>query len=313
MNRILFVNHRTQQCGVQQAGKRYFDALKHSQRYECHYIDVDSRFEFEYWASELQPAAVIYNFYSGATMPWFSREMVDGNRSRFKQLCIFHELDLSSFGFDLILHQDPTSTDEGFEYQRLPRAIPEYDPPKHRPDWGCPMIGSFGFGLGGKGYSEVVERVQQEFDRAIVRLHIPYAAFGDSDGKGAQDCAKDARSRITRPLDISLFVNHEFLSEEMLLHWLVDNDCNIFPYEENYGRGIASVTDYALAARRPIAITRSHQFKHLWSIDDSFTLEKHSLREIVAMGTEPLEKFHQLWNRETLIAAFEEAFQRVGV
>jgi len=314
MNRILFVNHRTKECGVNQLGKRYFDAFKHSQKFECHYIDVDAQFEYEYWVNELQPSAVVFNFYSGATMPWLSRGLIDSKRSQFKQLGIYHELPLDDKNFDLILHQDPTSEDT-FPHWKLPRPIPEYsgewdgeNPLNHQ----IPVFSSFGFGLGGKGFGTMIDRIQEEYDQAIIRLNIAFAKFGDADGSGAKSWAVYTRSRLYKP-DIQLAIAHNFMEENHVLDFLSYSTCNCFFYDENYGRGIASVTDYALAVNRPIAITRSHQFKHLWGIDDSFTIEKHSLREIVKMGTDHLDKFHQVWNRENLISSFEQALESIGV
>lgn len=309
MKRVLFVNHRTRACGVQQAGFRYFEALKQSARFECHYIDVDEGWEFEHWADVLKPAAVIYNFYSAVTMPWMSRDLVEKHRGHFRQLSIYHELDLSSFRFDLLLHQDPT-TEDAFPHWKLPRAIPEWNAPIVQND--TPAFGSFGFGLGGKGYSDLVERVQDEYDDALIRLHIPSAAFGDAEGRGAENYIEDAKKRIKKK-GIILQVSRNFLSQTQLLHWLSQHDCNVFPYEENYGRGIASVTDYALAVKRPIAITRSCQFRHLWTQDESFLLEEKSLREIIGTGTAHLDKFHQMWSRKNLTHSFEAALESLGL
>ncbi|HEX7763458.1 MAG TPA: hypothetical protein VF433_07590, partial [Cellvibrio sp.] len=118
MNTILFVNHRTAHCGVQQFGRRYWEALSESQNYVCHYIDIDHAYEFHFWIDQLQPALVLYNFYSAVTMPWLTSDLVAALRIRFKQLCFYHELPLQEMGFDLILHQNPISTDTGFEYLR---------------------------------------------------------------------------------------------------------------------------------------------------------------------------------------------------
>lgn len=311
MKDILFVNHRTKECGVNQMGQRYFDNLKESQKYQCFYIDVDELGEYEYWVEQLAPAAVVWNFYSGSTMWWLANEVIESHRQHFKQLCIYHELDLMPKKFDLILHQDPISEDS-FPHWSLPRSIPVFEKTNHVTHDQSPVFGSFGFGLGGKGFSRLVDQVQEEYDTAFVRLSIPFAAFGDSNGDGARSWAQDARSRIKKST-IEMSISHEFKPESELLRWLSQNDCNCFLYDENYGRGISGVLDYALAVRRPIAITKSYQFKHVWSIDDSFLVENKSLKEILAMGTDHLEKFHQLWSRENFVKSFEQALESLGV
>lgn len=311
MKRMLFVNHRTKECGVNQFGKRYYDNFAESKKWECFYIDIDHGQEFEFWANELEPSAVIYNFYSSATMGWFSRALVDKYRSKFKQLCLYHELDMSPFDFDLILHQDPFSED-AFPHWKLPRSIPEFTPFSRYFNNTAPVFGSFGFGLGGKGFGTLVDKVQSEYDIAYIRLHIPFAAFGDKEGNGARRWVEDAKKRIYKP-NIELTVSHQFKPEEELLRWLSQNDCNCFLYDENYGRGISSTLDYALAAQRPIAITQSYQFKHVWKIDDSFTVEKHSLREIITAGTKPQDKFREMWSREKVVESFENALESLGL
>lgn len=309
MKTILFVNHRTKECGVQQMGARYYEVLKLTQKYQCFYIDVDERWECEHWMNELKPAAVVFNFYSGATMHWLSNEMIDSHRNDFKQLCIYHELDLMTKGFDLLLHQDPDSTDP-FPHWKLPRCIPDF--PITYPEPEIATFGSFGFGLGGKGFGTLVKMVNEQYDEALVRLHIPFAAFGDADGKGARSWVASARELITKQ-GIELEVTHDFWDEPTLLDWLARNTCNAFLYDGNYGRGISGTVDYSLGVRRPIAITKSYQFKHVWMKDESFCVENKTLPEIIAMGTDHLEKFHDLWSQQNLIRSFEQALESLGV
>lgn len=92
MKRVLFVNHRVKECGVEQLGSRYYRNFKESQRYDVEYVDVDRYDEYAYWYDQLKPAAVIWNMYSGATMPWCSREVIDEHRSESKQLVSFTSL-----------------------------------------------------------------------------------------------------------------------------------------------------------------------------------------------------------------------------
>ncbi len=313
MTRVLFVNHRTKACGVGQMGSRYYRNLAESEKYECFYIDVDRRDEYEDWANRLLPAAVVFNFYSGATMPWLSNDLVAQHRADYKQLCIYHELPLEGKGFDLILQQDPTSTDS-FAHWSLPRSIPVFDRPVY-PHSDMPRFGSFGFGLGGKGFAELVRMVNLEYDEAIIHLHIPFAAFGDEYGVAAHAHAEDARRENVKP-GITLTIDHDFWEEEMLLDWLAGNDCNAFLYHPHYGRGISGTLDYALAVRRPLAITHSYQFQHVWGIDESFCVDgdhPKSLHQIIGMGTGHLEKFHDLWSREAFVASFEAALESIGV
>lgn len=303
------MNHRTPECGVGQMGSRYYRNLRESEKYDCYYIDIAERVEFEYWCRKLVPAAVVWNFYSNATMPWFNRQLLEQYNPTSAQVAIYHELPLESLGFDLILHQDPDSPDD-FAHWSLPRSIPEWDAFTIAPE--IPTFGSFGFGLGGKGFARLVKMVNEEYDFANIHLHIPFAAFGDADGKGAKAHADDARAANLKP-DIQLTIDHDFWSENDLLSWLAGNTCNAFLYDPHHGRGISGTTDYALAVNRPLAITKSFQFRHIWTVDESFCVENKTLHEIIEQGTQPQDKFRKMWSREAFVKSFEEALESIGV
>jgi len=309
--RALLVNHRTAHCGVYQFGTRILKPALESKHYECYYIETPAADEFEHWAGQINPDFVVYNWYP-STMPWVTPAFVAARKTRFKQLCIFHEVPVAHLGFDLVLHQDPTAENETSlgRYMPMSRPIPRYLGDSYgRPD--VPTFGSFGFGLGGKGFTELVRRVHAEYDTAHIRLNIPYAAFGDSNGVGARTWASHCQQLVTKP-GIIVSIGHDLLDELALLSFLAGNSVNCFFYEENYGRGISGTTDYALAVRRPIAITKSWQFKHLWSQEPSLLVEDRTLQSFIDVGAAHLEKFHTMWSRSQLIEDYERAFAMLG-
>jgi len=307
-NVVLFVNSREKACGVHQFFYRLTKPMMTSIKYQCYYIDPDQEWEFNHWVTQLNPTIIVYNFYfSGQQMPWLTSDIIRRNReSGRKQLCIHHEGSVLDKGFDMILHQDPFNTDP--QYFNLSRPIPEYHNTHCTND--KVTIGSFGFGLGGKGFGRLVETVCNEFDTAHIKLSIPFAHFGDPTGTGATWWANHARSLLTKP-GITLNITHNLMPENELLDFLASNDMNCFLYDGNGGRGISGTTDYALAVYRPIAITMSDQFKHLWKQDDSFVVEKHSLREILQRGNTPLDKFRAMWSTDKLVDSFEQAFNLI--
>lgn len=298
---VLFVNHRTQNCGVQQFGKRLFSPALKSEKFNCYYIDVDNEAECQHWINALTPSIIVYNYYTGATMPWLHDGFLRAQSA--KQLCVFHEVPIG-LPFDGIVHQDPIDQTPGWFH--ISRPIPEYTNTQAHPE--MPTFGSFGFGLGGKGFNTLVERVQEEYDTALIRINIPYAAFGDSDGRGAHSWANDCRARIRKP-GILLEIGHEFFDESRLLDFLGSNSCNCFFYDANYGRGISGTLDYALAVDRPIAITRSYQFQHFWTYSDCCLIEQHSLHEILDVGTGPLNLYHEMWSNDQVLRDWEHIFQ----
>lgn len=306
---VLFVNHREKNCGVAQFGARLYAPLTKSKKYDTYYIDIENADEFDHWKTQLNPAIIVFNFYTAATMGWLTPEKAFALKSSCKTAGIFHEVSISHMRFDLIFHQDPGFT--GDWAIPLARPIPTFiKPASFYLDNNNPVIGSFGFGLGGKGFTRLAALVSQQFAYAHLRINIPYAHFGDSDGRGAQDWARQIRACSFNP-NITLEITHDFMDEPQLLNWLAHNDMNAFLYDSNGGRGISGTTDYALAVRRPIAITRSDQFHHLFNIDDSFTVENNTLPDILTRGINHLEKFHTMWGDAAVVASFEAGFDKI--
>lgn len=307
--RALFVNHLQYACGVYQFFKRMTKPVVESDP-DYYYIETNNEWEHDYWLNEIKPEIVVYNFYfSGSTMPWLTNNKVNLQRGRFKQLCLFHEGNIDDKGFDLIFHQNPVNLDQ--KYFNLPRPIPHYPNISHNRNK-VPTVGTFGFGLGGKGFGTLIEHVIHDFDRAHIRMNIPFAHFGDSNGDGArwwsQHCHEILAAHNTP--NITLTITHELLPESQLLDFLAANDINAFCYDDNIGRGISGTLDYALAVRRPIAITKSWQFQHMWN-DLMLLSPDNGLQEIMTAGIQHLEKYHIKWNDAAMIHAFTTAFEKV--
>jgi hypothetical protein len=88
--------------------------------------------------------------------------------------------------------------------------------------------------------------------------------------------------------NIELQVDHDFMEPNEFVEWLAESDLNAYLYDEaDASRGIASTTDHALAARKPIALSRTRMFRHLHSVEGIF-VEENTLPEIMAKGVAPL-------------------------
>lgn len=279
---ILFFNHVAERCGVQQFGRYVGGAIMFGKRpVTC--VEVSSLEEHDAWVAKTNPELCIYNYYP-STMPWLhaDRLFTLGRPS----VCIVHECSQglvdnirSAFtGFTHFMCPDPTLSVDSRVVFKSHRIVPRFYPDPYPPRI---TIGSFGFGFGNKGYLRLVATVQSEFDEATIRLHIPYAQFGDADGGQARQRAADCQAVITKP-GIQLEVTHDFLDHDRLLGWLAGNSLNAFFYDRMDGRGIASTTDFAMAVFRPIAITKSVMFRHIW--DKPICIEDHSLRSILERG-----------------------------
>ena len=302
---VLFINHPEKECGVHQFGENIFTAIRTSAAYRFIYCECSGKDQLKQFICSHKPAAIIYNYYP-STMPWLNRRI---NRNNIlPHIGIIHEVtqervnEANKTLFDFHISPDPTVLLTNPIVFKTGRLIPPYTdataPPSEL------TIGSFGFGTSGKGYTKIIETVQQEFDEATIRINIPFARFGDADGHGAKAYAM-ACSRLIRKPGILLKITHEFLSQKEVLDFLAGNTLNCFFYEENRNRGISSVIDNALAVNKPLAITRSNMFRNVTATKPSICIEDSSLNEIMHNGVAPLQQYKNEWTAANLCWDYE--------
>jgi SAM-dependent methyltransferase len=302
---VLYVNHKEAHCGVFQYGARVYDAIKQSAVFNFVYAECTNRSELVNGVKLHRPVAIIYNYYP-STMPWLGAAIHDA--LPMPQLGTMHEVTQQRVDtadtvlFDFHIAPDPTLLITNPIVFKTGRLIPMCT--THLPQPRTTTIGSFGFGTNGKGFTRIIEQVQQEFETAVIRLNIPFAAFGDSDGSGARAYAEHCRKLVTQS-GIDLRITYDFMEPDDLLGFLEGNTINAIFYEENAGRGIASAIDWALAVNRPIAITKSNMFRHVSNADPSICIEDSSLKEIIKRGMAPLMEYKKEWTAENLCWDYE--------
>jgi SAM-dependent methyltransferase len=308
---VVFVSHKKRQCGVYQFGRSIADALQASTRYTFVYVECNDAAAYVEAVKRAAPSAVIYNYHRG-TMPWLNAR--DVRRFRVPHVGIIHEVTqkvadgANDSLFDFYIAPDPTLVLRNSAVYKTGRLVPAYT--NRLPMPSTVTIGSFGFGLQGKGFERLIETVQEQFNDAVVRLHIPYADFGDADGAGAREIASRCQGLIKKD-GIQLELSHHFMPRNELMDFLAGNSLNAFFYQEQQGRGIASVTDYALAVDRPVAITRTTMFRHLWGVRPSICIEDSPLSEILERGPAPLRRYARDWCSENLVWDYERIMDSV--
>jgi SAM-dependent methyltransferase len=312
MEKILFITNPPRRCGVSEMGATLIAALSQSVRYRFVGIAMQEDSKPSELIQHLQreaPVGVIYNWHP-ATMPWMSEDLCQQVQRTFPGIAqggIVHDVPPPFSDLRVIIHPDPTFREHGIHLKsgRLLPALrsPQLDQPE------VPIIGSFGFGLAGKGFHRVIQQAANEFDRAIVRLHIPFSHYCDSSGnisrQLAEECRRVAGDRVT------MEITHDYLSNENLVDWLGKNTINCFFYDELRDRGVSSVIDYALAAGRPLAVSGSWMFRHLREATPSICIEQNNLKEIISHGITPLEPFRQLWSAKGICADYERAVDQM--
>jgi len=346
---ILFVTHKQKVCGVHEFGISVAEALKKSSNYSFVYAECSSPEELLAFVGREKPQAVIYNYYS-TTLPWLEKDLL--RKINIPSLGIMHEVSQSAADsadtslFDYHIAPDPTLVTKNPIVFRTGRLIPKYTNEFRPPS--TTTFGSFGFASYGKGFERLIIAVQEEFDEAIIRLHIP---TGDFINANVKEVVKQCQRLIIKP-GIRLIATHDFLERSQLFDFLAQNTLNAFFYEKLDGRGISSTIETALAVRRPIALSRSTMFRHVVSTEPSpndppiciednremsllqeFTLRfkrrrylqrqaskfpaqwllkpSLTLKQIIDNGIAPLERLYNQWTEPNLILDYERILDRV--
>lgn len=296
--KVLIFNHQQKQCGVYQYGKRLSEILLKDELIEYHYEEVTSADDYRKKLQMINPKTVIHN-YHGSTMSWLNDSVLDHSK---KNIILSHESATPFSGIKLNIN--PV---EG----GIPRPLFELDlkvldnEKFENPflnigvDSGVPVIGSFGFGFDNKGYEKIIDLVNQEFDEAIIKLLIPFAFFGDAEGKMAKERINNCLKR-NKKKGIQIHVSHDFLSDRELLKFLRNNDINLFLYDQMIGRGPSSTIDYALSVQKPIGISESYMFRHI--MNEKIIVGKNKIKEVIERGNQALEVYQRAWNLNELRA-----------
>jgi SAM-dependent methyltransferase len=304
--KVLFVNSTEPACGVFQFGENLWRVLQASQNIEFRFANPLSLARMMSEMDHHQPDVVLMNFYP-SVIPWVTLQALNEIRARgVKIVTIYHETPVT--GFDAFLYPDPTFAGK---YRQLNQWFGFGRPlPKARTERPClvpsePIISTSGFGFPWKGHERLTQMVVQQFSRATLRLHLPFARYGDADGAIARATAQRCRDIVKGTL-IDLQIDHEFMGPEAFIDWLAESDLNAYLYDEtDSSRGIASTTDHALAARRPIALTRTHMFRHLHQCEGIF-VEDSTLSQIMARGIEPLRPTYERFSEASVLREVEE-------
>jgi hypothetical protein len=291
-NRILFITNTPETCGVNAFGKSLYSRLSLINNFITIYAPCNTWDDAKKMIIDFQPNIVLYNFHS-YTLPW----VTENNLNEFlhiKHVAIVHEASMIT----------PPQIIKRLLPDNLPRIISDCQ--NEYVESTIPIIGSFGFASWHKGFHNLILKIQEQFDDAIFRLHMPPSFYCDPAADMSKQIAVECQNRIKKP-GISLQVDYTFLSEQELIRWLNKNTLNAFHYEPlPYDPGISSVLDYAISARRPIGITKSPMFRHINNISSSIYLEDTPMKEIIQNGLAPILPFFTKWSKDNFIKYWKD-------
>ena len=192
-----------------------------SNKYKFISLFTDSNEELENFILEKKPAIIIYNFH-GHTTPFFKEQTIRNKYSHIFHIMVHYDLlqtNIDNFvpehfhGFHYIISDNEKLNYNSGNVFCVTRSVPYLKKleKKTRNDE-IPIIGFQGFGFPHKGICRIAYKIQEEFDEAIFRLHIPYSYFGDPTGEQARARVNEVYSIITKP-GIKIEVSHNFFSE----------------------------------------------------------------------------------------------------
>jgi len=311
MIKVLFISRKAEHCGVNDYGKRVNKILQTSSILDIYFAEIETAEEYVNWYNEVAPDVVLYNYYP-TILPFITDNFIAPIR-HIPHIAVYHEV---GFGFSPNGVIDIDSTKPENEDNNMfssPRPLFDYSEPVEELPNLWPTIGSFGFGFPDKNFPKIAELVCSQFEKAVIKLNIPFATFGDVDGNMARTEADKVRMVIEQSGNngIELEINHNFLEHGDILHFLKHNDINVFLYDKHETRSLSSTIDYALSVKKPIAISNSAMFRHIKSTTPSICVDDLTLPEIIANGIEPLKPFYEQHSNKKLLEKYEYALTKI--
>ncbi len=307
--KVLFLNHKIKKCGVYQYGTRLFDILKKSEKIEWIMGEIENYSEYITEINRQSYDLIFYNYHP-FTMWWLNPENI---QKHIKSIGLQHDL-VENDIFDVTLRLDTTLPERPNRYniarpifENVEEMMINYSPSSDKfrdfiefgNDTQIPVIGSFGFCFKRKNFDHIVKYVCDNYYEAIIKFVLPNA-----DTVGADICVIDDCYRALTNPNVKLLLYRDFVEELDIIHFLEKNSINIFMYETYVSAGVSSVIDYALSVSKPIAITDSSWFRHIYSED--IDVNKKGINYIMKKSIDVCNKYKEEFSNKNLINRVDE-------
>lgn len=296
----LFINNKKAKDSIHESGYMAYSCLKLSDKYELDYIEVDI---------DDREISIGYDFYffnyHDVTMSWLKTSELKKSLHCVITM-ILEVLPQDAFvrtpenDFHIYCVLDPTIISKGNLYA-FPRPLEkvDFELPVVKND--IPVIGSFGFATKGKGFEHVIEAVNKEFDKAIVRINIPFGDFVPDSKEYSETLSALCKSLAKPGIDVQ--VTHDFMSKEELIKWCAGNDLNCFLYDRNFP-GLAATTDQAIITLKPLSVSDNETFRHITTYLPPYP--KFSLRDSLEKSPAIVSRINDDWSPERFADRFEK-------
>lgn len=299
----IFINCVEAQCSIYESGKMVFQCLENSGKYSLDYIEIDKNNRM------ISTGYDFYLFnYHFLTMNWLDPKSIKKLLPGVKMTIVLEVSPNDPFvycspeDFDAYCVLDPTLNIDRKNVFAFPRPLEVFSQNAAYEPKDTPVIGSFGFGTKGKGFEHLIDAVNREFEKAQVRINIPYATFGgDGQSNYAKQLAEMCQSRAKNGIEVT--VTHDFMTKSELIKWCRQNTINCFLYDRNMP-GLAATTDQAITSGRPLIISKNNTFRHLQKYIKPFPYQ--SLKEAIENTPINVREIQKDWSPEKFRERFEE-------
>lgn len=301
MLRGLFINNFKAKDSIYESGLMVYNCIKDSYTFSIDYKEVDADHR------EIDFGYDFYFFnYHPTTMGWLDTK----NLKRDLGFVMTMILEVSpndifvlcpSTHFDLYCVIDPSFESTMNNVISFSRPLEKVNYTFNNVQHEIPVIGTFGFATKGKGFQHVVDAINCEFDRAILKINIPFGDFVPESEKYAKYLAEICKSRAK--VGIQVDVTHDYMTKEELIKWCGNNTLNCFLYDRNMP-GLSATTDQAIVSERPLSVSNNPTFRHITKYLPSYPDFK--LKDSIEKSIPIVRKMKEAWSSENFKKKFEE-------
>ena len=303
----LFINCDAAQCSIYESGKMAFQCLTDSDKYTLDYVEItpDQR--------SIKTGYDFYFFnYHIVTMAWLDPAQIKRLLPGLKLTIVLEVAPNDPFvyctpdDFDGYIVLDPTLNVEQKNVFAFPRPLEVFAGGAPFQPKEIPVIGSFGFGTIGKGFEHLIDAVGKEYDRAVLKINIPYATHGDNSQKNVTQAVYDWKNNVKDGIEV--IVTHDYMTKPELIEWCRQNTINCFFYDRNMA-GLSATTDQAITSGRPMLISKNNTFRHIQKYIKPFPYQ--TIKEAIENTPAQIAEIQKDWSPEKFRRRFEEVLDEL--
>lgn len=177
-------------------------------------------------------------------------------------------------------------------------------------DNSIPIFGSFGLASKSKNWNIMIEKINEQFNEAIIKILMPSGDFVRKDTS-----LKNELLTIKLKPNVKLLIYDNFIEDDEIIIFLNSCDFNIILQngDENLfnvkDTGISSTIDFFISAQKPFAVSKVSNFQHVYV--EEMNLKKYNLTQMIKsekLKEHVIELYKKNLNKN-LISKFNQIFQ----